>query len=369
MSKTVQPEMLILARESRGLSQSELSRATSISQANISKYESGLLRVSDDHLEDLAFGLHYPKSYFYQREMRYHFGSSCTYHRKRQSLAVSDLRVLLATLNNERIRIGRLLNGADVETEQKFEYFDIDMHGGDPVRVAQLVRNRWKLPLGPIPNLVRVIENAGGIVFSRPFGTTKLDAISQWVPGTPPIFMVNADIPGDRLRFSLAHEIGHLLMHEVPTATMETEADRFAAEFLMPAHEILPFLDGATLPTLAQLKPYWRVAISALIKRAADLGRITPRQYRSFFEQMSKLGYRITEPFPIPVELPTVYTDLITVHQQRLGYSTSELSELLHLHVDEFTVLYCPKPDHPRLQSLPGGLQDSKSQPLKQRPY
>jgi Zn-dependent peptidase ImmA (M78 family)/DNA-binding XRE family transcriptional regulator len=340
MSQLVSPDMLILARESRGLTQTELAEATGVSQGNISKYESGLLKVSDEHLAHIAEVLDYPTTLFHLSERRYGFGSSCTYHRKRQTMPVRELRMLLARLNICRIQVARLLNSAEIESENQFPRLDLDEYAGDCAHIAQLVRRMWKLAPGPVSNLVDAIEDAGGIVFADSFGTQKLDAISQWVPGLPPVFYINTDLPGERVRYTLAHELGHIVMHSVPTDNMEEEADRFAAEFLMPAADIGPDLNLASLPRLAQLKAYWKVSIAALIVRAKDLGAITPRQYRTLFEQLSRLGYRRAEPVPIPVEQPALLKELIEVHRSTFGYTVPELSLLLGLQEHEVRSQY-----------------------------
>jgi transcriptional regulator with XRE-family HTH domain len=96
MSHSANPEMLILAREARGYTQGKLAEDTGISQANISKYESGLLRISEMYLSQIATVLHYPREFFYLSERRYRFGSSCTYQRKRQTMPVQELKTLLA---------------------------------------------------------------------------------------------------------------------------------------------------------------------------------------------------------------------------------------------------------------------------------
>src|SRR5260370_23268875 len=124
MSQLVSPDMLILARESRGLMQTELAEATGVSQGNISKYESGLLNVSDEHLAHIAEVLDYPTTLFHLSERRYGFGSSCTYHRKRQTMPVPELRMLLARLNIRRIQVARLLNSPDTESQHQFPPLD-----------------------------------------------------------------------------------------------------------------------------------------------------------------------------------------------------------------------------------------------------
>lgn len=340
MSLTVNPEMLTLAREARGYTQGKLAQESGISQANISKYESGLLRISESHLQRIAAALRYPLDLFYLSERRYGFGSSCTYHRKRQTMPVHELKTLLGRLNLRRIQVARLLEGVDIAAENEFPRYDLEDFDGDTVRIAGLVREGWKVPFGPVHNLVQAIESAGGMVIAEHFGTRKLDAISQIVPGLPPIFLINDDMPGERVRFTLAHELGHIVMHRVPTENMEQEADEFASEFLMPARDIGPDLDSFAWPDLARLKAYWKVSMAALITRARDLDKITPRQYKSLFEKLAKNGYRVKEPVPIPLERPMLVGDVTRFYLHDNGYSISELSRLAVLEEAEFCADY-----------------------------
>lgn len=336
MSRHFNPQMLVLARESRGMTQGELASRMSVTQGNISKIESGLLDISESQIEKAAELLEYPTSFFYQLEPVYGYGSACIYHRKRQSLPAHLLRKLIAEINILRIQITKLLRSAEIEHENKFYRMDIVEYDGHAEHIARLVRRSWGIPPGPIEDLTNVIELAGGIVIKCSFGTNKIDAMSQWLPGQPPLLFMNADAPGDRLRFSLAHEIAHVIMHQIPTNDMELEADRFASEFLMPEEEIKHFLKPISLPRLATLKPYWKVSMAALLKRASDLELITPRQKNYLWTQMGKQGFRLKEPVEIPIEEPTVLEDIVNVHRQDLGYSISELSKLVESYEKEF---------------------------------
>ena len=207
---------------------------------------------------------------------------------------------------------------------------DVEEFPGGPEAIARSVRSAWGIPPGPVPNLVREIEDAGGIIIRCDFGTTKVDAVSQWLPDLPPLFFVNISIPTDRLRFTLAHEIGHIVMHQVPTQDMEKEADRFAAEFLMPKKDIRPQLFDLTLPKMASLKPHWRVAMSALLRRAGDLGTIAPRWKSYLWMQMGQYGYRKVEPVTIPAEEPVLLDEIINTHRNDLGYSVRDLNRLVY---------------------------------------
>lgn len=118
-------------------------------------------------------------------------------------------------------------------------------------------------------------------------------------------------------------------MHRFPTDGMEREADQFAAEFLMPAREIQAQLFGVTLPRLAALKPYWRVAMSALLRRASDLGAINPRTKQYLWTQMGMRGYRTHEPVDIPAEEPTLLKELLDFHRKELGLNLQSLAKMM----------------------------------------
>lgn len=338
MPSVIHSEMLVLARESRGLTQSEVARLLQLSQGEISKIETGLRLPADELLQRFVQLYRYPPEFFSLNDPIRSFGSPCVYHRKRQCTPDKVLRQLLALVNVRRIQIRRLLQAAELDIENRFHRLDVEEYSGGPEQIAQMVRASWKLPPGPVQNLTQSIEDAGGLVLRSDFGTTKVDALSQWLPDLPPLFFVNRLIPADRLRFTLAHEIGHIIMHQIPTEDMEREADRFAAEFLMPADAIRPHLYDISLPRLAALKPHWKVSMNALLKRAGDLGLITPRSKSYLWTQMGKLGYRTQEPVEIPMEEPTLISELIDLHRRDLGYTNEELGRLLVTHEVEALV-------------------------------
>ncbi|MHB1787075.1 MAG: ImmA/IrrE family metallo-endopeptidase [Acidimicrobiales bacterium] len=119
---------------------------------------------------------------------------------------------------------------------------------------------------------------------------------------------------GDRQRFTLAHELGHLVLHTrrrfVPDP--EDEANRFAGAFLIPRDRAEEFVStDVTLRDLAQLKATWGVSIQALIMRCSQLGLIDPARKASLFKQLSARGWRKTEPVKVHLEAPALLTKLI----------------------------------------------------------
>lgn len=344
MNQVVNNEMVQLAREARGLTQKLLAKQSSISQGNISKFERGELQVSDDQLEKIAKALDCPKSFFYQQNRLHGFGVSLVHHRKRQSLPVLELKRIQSQFNIWTIEIEKLLHGAEIHCDNEFHALDIDDFDGDAVRIAELVRAQWHLPLGPVKSVIGAIENAGGIVLKYDLGSRKFDAQSQWFKGLPPLFFVNKDIPSDRSRFTLAHEIGHVIMHRIPTYNIEGQANQFASEFLMPRRQILPDLTPFSLERAMCLKLKWKVSIAALIMRASKLGVITESQKRRYFTQLGAAGHRTTEPIAIPDEEPSTIRRLIEVYQRDHDYSTADLCRMLSINEKDFRVRYLSMP-------------------------
>jgi Zn-dependent peptidase ImmA (M78 family)/transcriptional regulator with XRE-family HTH domain len=336
------PEMLILARELRGMTQQDVAKAAGFSQSFVSQVEAGVKDVSEESAKRAAAALNVPVAFLYQEERCSGFGISMIYYRKRSGALTSHIRRLQAEVNLRRIHVRRLLRGVNFETPHTFQMLDIEDHGGQPEDVAVRLRATWMLPIGPVRNLVSAIESAGGVVFKFPFGTNDIDAMSQWPDDCPPLFFLNANAPADRVRFSLAHELGHVVMHKVATEDIESEADRFAAEFLMPKRDISGELLGLDLPKAAALKPHWRVSMAALIRRARDLNRITEDRYRDLFIRMGQLGMRKREPHPLQPEEPTIIPRIIDIYLREGRLDIRQIGELLCWPQDELRTRYLP---------------------------
>ena len=187
----------------------------------------------------------------------------------------------------------------------------------DPAQAARLTRVFLSLdPLRPVPHLVNTLERHGIVVLGLPFEMQKIDAFSTWaiVDGERPVITLSSGNPGDRIRFSVSHELGHLVMHRGlnrPGQDIERDADKFAAEFLLPEQPMRQILsEQLTLANAAKLKARWRVSIQTLVRRARDLGVITDRHYRYLFEQIGRRGWRKTEPVDVPVERPRLFRQI-----------------------------------------------------------
>ena len=310
MSATINPAMIALAREARGFSQTRLAELAGLSQAHVSKVEAGIVPASDKLLSAIAVALRMPERFFFQTDPVLGAGTSEFFHRKRQAVPMKALTRIHAQINILRIHVVRLLRGVDFPA-CRIPSLDID-DLGSPREAAVAVRAALDVAAGPIPNIARVVEDAGGLVVPVAFGSEGVDAISRWVPGLPPLFFINNTAPVDRYRMSLAHELAHMVLHRVPEANMEAQANEFAAEFLMPAAEIRNELYGLTLDRAARLKLHWRVSMGAILKRATDLECIAAGSARYLWMTLSKRGYRKREPAELDLspEPPTMLQEI-----------------------------------------------------------
>ena len=343
MRKTVNPEWLTLARELRGMTQLELSKQSHITQSKISRYEGGITNVDVNDLEALSRVLGFPAKFFFQTGHVYGAESTEIFNRRRKRVPVRDLKRVHAFANVYRA-CGAMLCQAFDQVD-KAEIPVMRRRDFDQVSdIADALRSLWNMPTGPVQNLVAWLENTSCQVHSFDFKIDKIDEVVHWIPPDPAVILVNSSAPADRTRFSLAHALGHLVMHRdiAPYPEIEEEADEFAAAFLMPERDILGSLAPVTIQHMLELKQVWRVSMSALIRRARDLGVISQRRYTSLFQQLSRLGYRKREPRPFPHESPQLVKMLVEGHRTQLGYSDDELADLLMLKSEYFHQWYSP---------------------------
>ena len=252
------------------------------------------------------------------------------YHRALARATRKDVKAIHARCSIIDIQIDRLLRIADLD--DNIPDFDPEDFDNNVETIAAETRSQMGVEPGPIPNLVGEIERCGALVIDRDLEVDEVDALCRWVPELPKIFYINGAKPADRCRWSLAHELGHTVMHfrrDYDSKVAEDQANTFAAAFLMPAVEFRRDLRGAVnISDLAAIKRKWRVSMQAAAYRARSIGVIDERRYRMLYIQMSRKGWRKQEPIMIDGESPTTFNRLLRAHID-LGYTRSELAKLL----------------------------------------
>jgi Zn-dependent peptidase ImmA (M78 family)/transcriptional regulator with XRE-family HTH domain len=193
----------------------------------------------------------------------------------------------------------------------------VPQHGATPADAARYARSALGFgPAEPLPYLVLALERAGVAVLGLPCELDGLDAFCAWRDGAP-VVAVLAGAPGDRLRFSVAHELGHLLLHGPgggAGAEVEHEADAFAAELLTPLAALAGVMPAhPTLSGLTMLKTQWGVSVKSLVRRARELGAADQERAMSLYRQISARGWNRAEPGYVPEEKPRAFRKLAEI--------------------------------------------------------
>lgn len=332
----VRYELIILARESVGFTQAELSEALRVEQGTISKIENGLLEASEDIVDKIAIVLDFPKSFFYQDWNPIRVEGL---YRRKISLPAKIVKECKAKMTLAERHLSILLSSLELPITN-LPKWDVEVDGS-PSMCARYVREFWKIPKGRIENLSKILEDNGVVIIE--LDLEDLDGFSTFSHDNIPIIFVNKTRPGDRDLFNKAHEISHFIMHfgqKISEARdIDREANEFASEFLIPQKDIESHLVKLNLAKLADLKMYWRVSMQAIIMKARKCGFLTDNQNDYLWKQMGAMGYRKKEPIEIPREKPTLFQEMLSTYQSELSYSKQDLSKLLHFkeeHIDEW---------------------------------
>lgn len=305
-------ERLTMARQLAGLKKSHLATLIEMSPASVTAWESGAKQPNRATVAKLALALKVEPQFFGggapPKVNKPHFRS---------------LRSTPQIAQDEAEAYGRFVAEVSGMLENAVEFpeallpdlpVDPDESGMTPEAAAREAREFFGVAPGPIQHVVRLAERAGVVVvFSEP-GVAAIDAYSLHT-ATRPIIILNP-VKDDyyRQRFDVAHELGHLVMHhdaEPGGKVAEDQANRFAAEFLMPAEDIAPLLPSSTAgrawAQLAELKEHWGVSLAALLYRSRALGIMGDVSYRNAMVRMSQNGWRRAEPGRISsLEMPSM---------------------------------------------------------------
>ncbi len=320
-------ERVRLVREYLSMTQQGLAEAARVTQPAISQIEKGG-PVTNATLQSIAAATGYSTEFF-QRGTLPDLPELSLRYRKRASSRRSEDKRVRAHCRQGIELIGQLEQQTQLPpVALKPAKSDIDDDGIETLAVA--VRHQLGIgPDDPVPNVMRAVERGGIVVFGASVNLERHDAASVW-PNFPlgrPVVCYARGWPGDRQRLSLAHEVGHLVLHQTRTVEAdraETEAFRFGAAFLIPRDAAIEAIEApATLRSLAWAKSKWGISIAALIRRGHDLRVIDTRRYQSLMKQLSARGWRKKEPVNVPEEQPALLPKML-----RLTYGTDRPSAL-----------------------------------------
>lgn len=338
----------------------ELSELVSVSKQAVSQYEMGKNSPGIAILTSIANVLKYPVSFFYKPLPVNENASSAVFFRCKKTTSVKALNAA-----REKIAIFREINDYLEEfidfpmlNLPKVNYEDDGINPIDNEQIEQhamALRNHWGLGTRAIDNLINIVQKNGIMVSKMQLRLSKLDAFSVWFNNKPFIFLSSDKDTNVRIRFDIAHEIGHLLMHadyyseedlknSVIREKLENEADRFAGAFLLPKESFSKDVFSTSIDHFIQIKSKWKASIGAMIYRCDTLGILTYSQVKYLKDQMTTRVYWRKEPLDkeMPIEKPFAHkqaiqllldNNVITVNQllEATGCSAEDLEQYCFL--------------------------------------
>ncbi|HBG0995695.1 XRE family transcriptional regulator [Clostridioides difficile] len=298
-------ERLKKARIYREMTVFELAQKMNCERQLISMYENNKLKPEKNIIKQIAKELYFPVKFFLEKENEIIKGSSY-------------FRALVTTNKKYRKKqIQRMEFLAQIYffLQDYIEFPKLDLPNyfyKTPEEAALLLREAWGLGLKPIDNIIYEVEQHGIVVTGFPTSIDYIDTFSQMIDiEEKTMYLIgysNNNTSTSRLHFDIAHELGHICLHEWSEDVealekqefedRESEANRFASTFLLPEETFK--LDAKRtplrIPNYTELKRKWKVSIQAMIRRSYSLGIISMDEYHSMIRTLQCRGLRKSEP-------------------------------------------------------------------------
>jgi len=289
----------------RKMTLEQLAQALGMTKQAVSKYEHGQSIPTPETIGKMLRILDMPYKYLCKEDIS--FNAECSALFFRAGCTTTHGNVAFADI---QCRWGyEILSAVETPFEKLFNLPNFNNDLTIAERAIEL-RKHWKMGLLPIKNMIQLLERNGIFVFVINTTEVKTDAYSRIINNIPIIVLNKSKGTAVRWRFSLAHELGHLLLHGglsvrdfvLGEKKLEDEANLFAEYFLMPEDGFKNSVIATKLEHLIPLKKEWGVSIAAILYHCNRIGLIDSQRSKSLQIQMSKLGWKKKEPLDDELE-------------------------------------------------------------------
>lgn len=314
-----------------------------ISKQALSKYEKGKDTPNSTRLLQLADALNISPGYFFRQETvelgEVDFRKHSTFGKKQQDAVKEQVREYIERyLTVENL----FAEASNAEFSQWRKSIPINRLE-DVEAAAERLRAEWELGSSPIRNLTETLEEHGIKVVGLS-AHEKFDGLCALINGgTDAVIVSNVDRPGERQRFNLAHELGHLIM-AMPEKIRGTQQEermchRFAGAFLFPAKQVRGVFghhrNHVLLDEFLLAKQVWGIPLQAILCRLYDIEIVGEGFYRKTSKRWSIQCYRRNEPEPLQAEVSYRLRQLVYRALAEDLITPSRASELLDVSLDE----------------------------------
>ncbi len=297
---------LKLARTMAGISLQELSNQIGnlVTKQALNKYEQGLMKPTTEVLVALSKSLNVKPEYFLKKKTVELNNIS---FRKKVNLSNKVEGSIIEKARDYIERFLEIENILGVEPAFKNPIKDIIIKNDqDIIKAANILRDYWKLGFSPIQNIVEMLELKGVKVYLIN-ENEDIDGVSFLASNQIPVVIVNTrSKPVERIRFTIIHELAHLLLKfdvgvQKENKLIEKLCHRFSSTFLIPDNKVVEMIGGAhrsyiALKELIAIKEYYGISIRAIVYRLLQMKIISQSYYQRWIIYMSKTYGQKNEP-------------------------------------------------------------------------
>lgn len=324
MNKKFSPSRLIEARIEKEMTQLALSENTGLSRMTISKLEKGLISSpSAETIMSLSCALQKPSVYFLSDVSITLKNMTQPLFRSHKSKSKNDNLRSMIKLKHAELMIQYLYQFIKPRFNE-FEkiFYEDDVMALTDMEIEAIALNTRELlgaDTGPLLQLITILENHGVICIKTDL-PKKIDSLSvsfqlPEINGETALILFNSDLNYYRQRFSIAHELGHIILHRYSEPSdndeemqlLEEQANKFASAFLMPATSFINSIQTQTLSGALILKDFWKISAAAAIRRMMDLEVIDSGKYKYMQIEISRKGWKKKEPMDDSMQPETPY--------------------------------------------------------------
>ncbi len=297
----------------------ELAEKINVEPRTITGLEAGEYRPTEDTLAAICRVLGFPSEFFLADDIDIPEAGGVSFR---------SLTRMTARQRDAAIAAGALAYLLIDWVDQRFELPSVDLpdlREETPEMAAVSLRQYWSIGEQPIKNMIHLLEAKGIRVFSLAENCIEIDAYSVW-RGVRPCIFLNTGKSAQRGRFDAAHELGHLVLHKHASPNgqdAEKEANRFAAAFLMPEASLKAVGRVDKISQVIDLKKKWQVSVAAMTYRLHELGIMSKWTYQTLFVEISRRGWRTSEPYATQNETSQVWQKVFSqLRGEHIGLET-----------------------------------------------
>lgn len=313
MSLIFEGDRLREARRFRQMSITELAESVGVSKQMISKYERNESVPSIEVYQKIISRLEFPLKFFQQKD-KFNLTDKGTFYRSRLTSTQSEKKPSEMLKKYLAVLCDLFDQYVEFPSLEQLEF------SKNPKEAALQLRRYWNLGDFPIKNMMLLLEKKGFRIASINSTSEKVDAFGSFseVNGNK-YYCILIDKDNNnfyRQQFSLAHELGHWVLHSnnidpfelspQEYRKMEEEADLFASNFLMPessflvdVHKVKNSLEG-----FISIKEKWNVSIASMLYRSRSLNILSASDYINLKKRMSYRKFNKVEPFDAIKSVP-----------------------------------------------------------------